>query len=235
MRSLREAFRPEALPQVLLVVVVLVLTALIVASAANYASLAQAHALPSLAATASFRFTGLDATGNLSENGSVVFSLTATVTNPSSRVLRFEQLIYSAWIEDGPTEAGIPNLGRSDETLTNATGTHQFFLAFIGPVGLNPQPVPVGGNGSVVLTLTLTKAAGLAEFEAIQNITAYARAHGAAPSAIPWNVYTWVSLTIDGVPLPSSASSADYLRDNARVILQTGNDLTVLGVPGFGA
>lgn len=228
-------FRLEALPQVLLAVVVLVLAALIVASAADYASLAQAHALPSLASTATFRFTGLDASGNLSPNGSVVFSLAATVTNPSPRVLRFEQLIYAAWIEDGPMEAGIPNLGRSDETFTNATGTHQFFLVFIGPVGLDPQPVPAGGNGSVVLTFTLTGASNLGEFEAVQNITAYARAHGVAPSAIPWNVYTWVSLTIDGVPLPSSASSADYLRANARVILQTGNDLTVLGVPGFGA
>lgn len=234
MRSLRDALRLEALPQALLVVVVIVLSILIVASAEEYVSLAQAHALPSLAASAVFDFRGLDASGNLSENGSVDFALTVTVMNPSPRVLRFEQLIYSAWIEDGPMEAGLPGLSRSDETLANATGVHQFFLAFIGPVGLNPQPVPAGGNGTLALSFTLTKASGLADFEAVRNITAYARAHGVAPSAIPWNVYTWVSLTIDGVPMPSSSSSADYLRDNARVILQNGNDLTVQGVPGFG-
>ncbi len=234
MRSLRKPFRLEALPQLLLLVVVIVLAALIVASAADYASLAQAHALPSMAATAAFRFTGLDAGGNLSENGSVVLSLAVTVTNPSPRGLRFEQLIYSAWIEDGPMEAGLPNLGRSDEPLTNATGTHEFFLAFIGPAGLNPQPVPAGANGTMALDFTLTKASNLGDFEAVRNITAYARAHGVALSASPWNVYVWVSLTIDGVPLPSSSSSADYLRANARVILQTGTDLMVLGVPGFG-
>lgn len=234
MRGLRERFRAEALPQVLLVVVVIALAFLIVASAAEYVSVAQAHALPSLVVAASFDFHGLDATGNLSTNGSVVYTLTATVSNPSPRVLRFNQLIYRAWIEDAPMEAGLPGVVRSDETLVNATGTHDFFPAFVGPVGLNPEPVPAGGNATMTLVFTLTKESGIAEFEAVQNITAYARARGHSLSGIPWNVYTWVSLDIDGVPLPASTSSADYLRDNARVTLQEGTDLSALGVSGLG-
>ncbi len=235
MRSLREAFRLEAVPQVLLVVVVIVLAFLIVASSAEYVSVAQAHALASLSTSPAFAFQGLDASGNLTANGSVAYTLTITVSNPSSRVLRFQQLIYRAWIEDGPMEAGLQGLSRSDQVLTNATGTHYFFLAFIGPTGLDPQPVPAGGQASLVLTFTLTRSSSLGDFDAVRNITAYARAHGVALSAIPWNVYTWVSLTIDGVPLPAATSSADYLRESAEVLLQTGLDLSVLGVPGFGA
>lgn len=225
MRSLRETFRLEALPQVLLAVVVVVLAVLVVGSAAEYVSVAQAHALPSVRVSPQFDFRGLDAGGNLTENGSVVYNLTLTVTNPSPRGLTFEQLIYKAWIEDGPMEAGLTGLGRTDDVLANATGLHYFWLAFIGPTGLNPRRVPAGGNGTMSLTFTLSKSSDSAQFEAVRNITAFARARGEALSSIPWNVYVFLSLTIDGVPPPASSSAADYLRSNARVILQDGTDL----------
>jgi hypothetical protein len=225
MKDLHHAVRLEAIPQILLAVVLVVLAVLIAASAAEYVAVAQAHALPSMQALRQIDFQGLDAGGNLTENGSVVYTLTIVLTNPSPRVLTFEQLIYKAWIEDGPMEAGVSGLGRTDDVLANETGTHYFSLAFIGPVGLASQRVAPGANGSETLRFTLTKSSGGAEFEAVRNITAFARERGESLAAIPWNTYTFVSFTIDGVPPPASSSAADYLRDDARVILQEGIDL----------
>lgn len=226
MRSLRASMPLEALPQILLAILVIVLTLLIVASAYEYVSVAQAHALPSLGVLRQMDFQGLDASGNLTENSSVAFRLTLEVTNPSPRFLTFEQLVYKAWIGDGPMDAGLTGLGRTDDVLANATGVHHFFLAFIGAMALSPQHVPARSNGTMsVPSFTLSKATNAGSFGAVRNITAFARAHGQALSALPWNVWVFVSLTIDGVPSPTSPSAADYLRDDTRVILQEGSDL----------
>lgn len=225
MKDIRHLVRLEAVPQILLAVVLVVLAVLTAASAAVYVAVAQAHTLPSMQALRQIDFLGLDASGNLTENGSVVYTLTVVVTNPSPRAITFEQLIYKAWIEDGPMEAGVTGLSRTDDVLANGTVTHYFSLAFIGPMGLPPQRVAPGANGSMMLSFNLTKASGGAEFEAVRNITAFGRHRGESLASIPWNTYTFVSFTIDGVPSPASSSAADYLRDDARVILQEGIDL----------
>jgi hypothetical protein len=225
MRRLRPAFRLESLPQFLLAVVVVLLAALIVGSMIQYVTVAEAHALPALRATPLVQFRGLDAGGNLTENGSVVFNLTLGVSNPSPRALFFEQAVFKAWILDEPVQAGLTNLGRPDNVLINATGTWHFYLAFYGSTGLSPERVPPGGNGNTFLGFTVSRATDSGTFEVLRNITAFARAHGVALSAIPWNVYALTSLIIDGVPAPASSSAADYLRDITRVVLQEGPDL----------
>ncbi len=225
MKGLRPAFRLEALPQILLAVVVVLLAVLIVSTMVVYVSVAQAHALPALRVIPQVEFRGLDASGNLTENGSLVLTLTLAVSNPSPRALFFEQAVYKAWILDEPAQAGLTNLGRVDNVLTNETGTWDFYLALYGSVGFDLQRVPPGGNGSLSLEFTLSKATAATQFEAVRNITAFARAHSIALSAIPWNVYALTSLVIDGVPAPASSSAADYLRDNTRVVLTEGFDL----------
>lgn len=225
MRSPRDAFRLEALPNLLPVVVAVVLAVLIGASCLEYVSVAQAHALPALAVTPHVTFGGLDATGNLTENGTVSLRVVLGVSNPSSRALLFEQAVVKAWILDEPAQAGLPNLGRADSVLVNSTGTWRFFPAVFGSTALDYQRVPAGGNGSVSLSLNLSRATNSVTFETVRNITAFARSRGMALSAIPWNLYALASLLIDGVPSPSSASSADYLFAITRDVLQQGADL----------
>ncbi len=225
MRRLRDAFRLEALPNLLPIVVAFVLAVLIVASCVEYVSVAQAHALPALDVTPHVTFQGLDATGNLTENGSVSLTVDLRVSNPSSRALFYEQAVVKAWILDEPAQAGLQNLGRADSVLVNSTGTWRFFAAVFGSMALEYQRVPAGGRESVSVGLNLSRTTDSAAFGAVRNITAFARSHGMALSAIPWNLYALVSLIIDGVPSPSSASSADYLFAITRDVLQQGADL----------
>ncbi len=225
MRDLRAALRPENLPGVFVAVVAGFLGTLVVASAADYVSLAQAHTLPSFAVVRRIEFVGTEGSGALAENGSVGFTLLLRVDNPSRRVLAFEQVAYKAWIEDGPMEAGLSNLGRTDDLLVNQTGTHWFYLAFLGSQELTGNRIPAGGNGSVSLAFTLAKSNDSVRFEAVRNITVYSVARGRSPSTIPWNVWVLVSLQIDGVPAPTSPTAADYLRQTTRVVLQEGLNL----------
>lgn len=225
MKGIRSALRLDAIPQITLLAVTLLILVLIVASSLEYVSVGQAHALPTLKTSLQIGFQGLDSGGNLTENGSVVLTMAIAVTNPSPRSLFFEQLVYKAWIEDGPMEAGIANLVRTDEVLTTTSGVRYFFLCLYGPHMLDPQPVLPRSNGTASVSVTLSKVTGGDRFEAVRNITAFARAHGIPLSGIPWNLHTLVSLTIDGVPAPASSSAAGYLRDSTRVILQEGLDL----------
>ena len=225
MRSPRDAFRLEALPSLLPVVLAIVLVVLIAASCLEYVSVAQAHALPGVEIVPQVAFQGVDATGNLTANGSVSLTVALKVVNPSSRALFFEQAVVKAWILDEPAQAGLPNLGRADPVLVNSTGTWRFFPAVFGSTALDYQRVPAGGNGSVSVTLNLSRATDSAAFQVVRNITAFARGRGMALSAIPWNWHALVSLLIDNVPAPSSASSADYLFAITRDVLQQGVDL----------
>ena len=223
MKRLLPVARAEALPQVLVLIIAVVLAVLVVASAQVYIAVGEAHALPSFVAIHQFEFHGLDAGGDLTANGSVVFTLSLTFHNPSPRTLILDLVGYKAWIEDGPMEARLPGLDRTDNALVNGSVVEQFFMAFFGSVAVSPLTVPANGNGT--LTLTLSLAVDSPRFAAVQNITAFSVARGVSASAIPWNVWVLVSLAIEGVPPPASSSAADYLRDNARVSLQEGIDL----------
>ncbi len=225
MKRLRLVARAETLPQVLVLIIAIVLAALVVASAQVYIAVGEAHALPSFVAIHQFEFHDLDAGGNLTANGSVVFTLSLTFHNPSPRTLILDLVGYKAWIEDGPMEARLPGLGRTDNALVNGSVVEQFFMALFGSAAVSPLTVPANGNGTLTLTRTLSRAVDSARFAAVQNITAFSVARGVSASAIPWNVWVLVSLAIDGVPPPASSSAADYLRDNARVSLQEGLDL----------
>src|SRR5438128_7787025 len=185
MKNLRAILRPENLPGVLVAVVAGLLAILVVASAADYVSLAQAHILPSFAGVRRIEFVGTEGGGALAENGSVSFMLSLSVENPSPRALAFEQMAYKAWIEDGPMEANLSNLGRTDDALVNQTGTHWFYLAFLGSQGLNGNRIPAGGGGTVSLTFTLAKSNDSLRFEAVRNITVSSAARGRSPSTIP--------------------------------------------------
>ncbi len=224
----REWIRDLRVVWVFLAAMTAVLLAFTAASIANYGSVAQAHALASVELGYQVRYLGTNATGAVGNNGTVAFTLMITVLNPSPRVLDFDSISYKVWIEDGPAEAGIPNLGRADQVLVNGSVNHLFYMALFGSLEVSPVPIPAGGQRTLPLPVNLSVGASSTEFAVVQNITAYAAAHGTALGAIPWVSWVQLGLPIEGVPSPS-LSAPTYEFEVGRVVISGGIDLGSVG------
>jgi hypothetical protein len=226
MIGIRRLRRAEAVPWLLVAAVFVVLSVLIGASIASFASVADAHARTTLSVSSSVTYRGLSLTRLLTDNGTVAFTIYLRVDDPSSRSLSFFTLGYRIWLEDAPVEAGLSGIARTpaDVTHRNATGTHAFFLAFDGSVQTKPYPVPAGGNATFPFNLNLTRKSNADRFAAVQNITEYAVNILGGTSHIVWNVWVLVNLDIGGIPPPASVSEATYFSAISRIQFTEGVD-----------
>jgi len=201
-----------------------VLTALAVVASVGYSSLILAHASVGITSSRTVAFTGMPAGGGLSDSGSVNLTLTLAVRNPSPRSLAYASLAYKAWIEDLPMEAGLPNLGRTDNVLTNATGTHHFFIALLGSTDVTPTPIPPAGTGTLSLSFVLTRANDMARFRAVQNITEFAAHVRGNGAAAPWVHWIEVVVAVRDLPTPSPSANP-FLTALIRIVLEEGDNL----------
>jgi hypothetical protein len=200
------------------------LTAIALAASASYSTVIFAHTAASLTASRAVTFSGTTGAGVLLNNGSVNLTIRLTVSNPSSRVLTFTSIAYKAWIEDLPAEAGLPNLGRSDNIFQNQTGTHYFFRAFAGSMDIAPVPVPAYGAGTEAVSFILSRVSDVARFTAVQNISQYAAQVRGSGVSMPW--IHWVSLVLTLRDLPSpTATSNPYLVALTRIVIEEGPNL----------
>lgn len=197
---------------------VVVLVALAVASAAGYTAIIYARTTVSLSAAPDVTWSGTSSTGVLLPNGTVTAHLVLTVSNPSDRVLALTSVAHRSWIEDLPAEAGL--VTRADSILTNATGTHRFYSAFLGSFGVTDVLVPAHASRTITYLFNLT-AASVQEFLAVQNITAYASHVLGSGTAAPWIHWVEIALVLQDVP-PPSPSAGEYLPDVVRIVLQEG-------------
>ncbi len=202
----------------------LILLLIVVVAAAGYSGVLLAQTVAVLTPEQSVAFQGTNATGVLQDNGSVTLTLRLTVTNPSDRLLAFSSIAYKSWVEDLPAEAGLMNLGRSDNILVNETGTHSFFKAFLGSFDVTPVLIPAHGSQSVQFRFNLTLASAAARFRAVQNITAYASQVRGDGTGMPWVHWVLVALTFQDLPRPS-ATSGEYLTNLTRIVFEEGPNL----------
>jgi hypothetical protein len=201
-----------------------VLTAVAVVASVSYSTVILAHAAVGLTSSRTVVFTGMPAGGGLSDSGSVNLTLTLVVRNPSPRSLAIASLAYKAWIEDLPREAGLSNLGRTDNVLTNGTGTHYFFMALLGSSDVTPVLIPPIGTGTLVLSFVLSRASDAARFRAVQNITDFASHVRGNGAAVPWVHWVEVVVAIRDLPTPSPSANP-FLLSLIRIVLQEGDNL----------
>jgi len=217
MRSLhgpRALERPvERAGRILLLAFAVALAGMSIASSVSYSSVVVAQATVSVTPLYQVTWSSVDAEGVLRSDGAVAVIATLTVDNPSSRILRFRLVAYGGWIEDGPAEAGLNESRRvADGIIAGATGTRYFYLAISDSKEIQPFEVPALGNRSISLTYVLNRTGNPVGFDAVRNITAYAAATRGDGSAMPWNHWVRVQLTIDGVPVASSPSAGSHLQ-----------------------
>ncbi len=212
---------PQHIPAYLFaagLVVVLVFSGL---SVANYLSVVGVHTLTTLQAAAHEAFLGLEPNGTLPVSGVVRLWLNLTVSDPTAHPLVFDTVIYKAWIEDAPREAGIvPRPG--DIAVANGSTTQYFLPVFVGTQTTSRAPVPAGSVGTldIVANLTWTSAG---TFSSLQNITEYAAALGQPAGSIAWNVFVYAALDVADMPSPGDTSNP-YLTALGRVELEQGVD-----------
>ncbi|MCI4371843.1 MAG: hypothetical protein L3J78_04265, partial [Thermoplasmata archaeon] len=194
-------------------------------ASASYSTVIFVHAATTLTPSRGIAFAGTTNNGILLDNGSVTLTIRLTVANPSSRPLVFTSVAYKGWIEDLPAEAGLPNLGRTDNVFQNETGVHQFFRVFAGSPSIDPPvPLPPHDTGTVNLSFRITRSSDAARFAALQNITQYAAHVRGNGTAIPW--IHWVSLVLTLTDVPTLTPTAGpYLVSLTRVVLEEGPNL----------
>lgn len=212
--------------RVWLVIAALALALLLLAAAASlaYSSVIVAHAGVSIQSSHVIMFRGTTASGVLLDTGEVGFTLRLTAVNPSSHLLAFGTVAYRVWIEDLPAEAGLPNLGRQDNVLTNESGTHLFFAAFLGSREVDSPRIPAHGNATLSLDFALNRGADRARFAVVQNITEYAAKVRGNGTDVPWVRWDLVSLSILDLPTPDSAVDV-YLAEMGRIVVEEGLNL----------
>jgi len=199
------------------------LGALSALSLSNFISVARVHASAQVDAKGAFSVLGGSADGRLPDGGTARLRLNVSVSNPSPRSLTFDTVIYKAWIEDGPREAGL-NTSRSDVLVRDGTSSRWFYLTFSGSNTSSQASVPAHGTGVVPLVLDLRMAPDPLLFRGVQNITNFAVSRGMSPSTQVWSIFILTSLNIDGVPPPASFTAPLYLYDVVRIVLQFGVD-----------
>ncbi len=201
-----------------------VLAALVVVSSASYSSVILAHTSVELTPSRTVSFRGTTSAGALLANGSVNLTVTLTVLNPSSRSLALSSIAYKSWIEDLPMETGHAILSRTDEVVTNETGTYYFFKAFLGSLDVVPVPIPPRGSGTVALSFVLTRNSDAPRFGVVQEITAYAAQVRGNGTVMPW--VHWVQVAVDVRDLPAPGPDANpFLSSLIRIVLEDGPNL----------
>ncbi len=213
---------PQHVPAYLFVGVLVVVLVFSGLSVASYLSVVDVHTLTTLQATSQAGFLGLEPNGTLPDNGSVRLWINLTVSDPSAHPLVFDTVIYKAWIEDGPREAGVV-LRPGDIAVVNGTTTQYFLPVFVGTQTTSRAPVPAGSEGRLHIVANLTSA-NEGTFSALQNITEYAAATGHRPESIAWTTYVYAALDVTDMPNPG-ATANPYLTDLGRVVLEQGVDL----------
>lgn len=201
-----------------------VLMVLVVVASVSYSTLILAHAAVGLSSSRTVAYAGMPAGGGLSDSGSVNLTLTLVVTNPSPRSLALASFAYKAWIEDLPMKAGLPNLGRTDDVLTNGTGTHYFFKALFRTSDVTPVPIPPSGSGTLTLSFVLSRASDSTRFRAVQNITEFAAHVRGNGASVPWVHWVEVVVAIRDLP-PPSPSANPFLSSLIRIVLDEGENL----------
>ena len=216
---------PEHVGWTALAAIAAVLAGLSAASSLNYASVVVAHSVSYVVPAFEIAYEQTAPDGTLTANSTVRASLALRVENPSSRTLRFSLVAYGGWIEDWPLEDGWNDSRKNqDKAVVNGSGSTYFFPAFGESLNVVKDPVPPGGNATLSLSFALSRATDPQRFDAMRNITEWGAARSGSPSAVPWNHWVRVDLTIDGVPEPSS-NEAGYLRDLRRIEFQWGSNL----------
>jgi hypothetical protein len=208
------------------IVLALTLGLLVVLSAlslANFVSVARAHAAAQIDVKGSFAILGGSGDGRLLDGGTARLRLNVSVSNPSSRSLTFDTVIYKAWIEDGPREAGV-NTSRPDVLVRDGTSSRWFYLAFSGSDTSSRASIPAQATGIAGLVLDLRMAPDPYLFRGVQNITNFAVSRGTPTASLAWSIFILTSLYIDGVPPPASFTAPLYLYDVPRIVLQYGVD-----------
>jgi len=192
-------------------------------SVSNFVSVARAHASAQVDVKGSFSVLGGSGNGRLLDSGTARLRLNVSVSNPSPRSLTFDTVIYKAWIEDGPREAGL-NSSRSDVLVQDGTSSRWFFLAYSGSNTSSQASVPAQGTGTVPMVLDLRIAPDPFPFRGVQNITNFAVSRGIPQSGLAWSIFILTCLNIDGVPPPASNPSPLSLIVVVRIVLQFGVD-----------
>lgn len=200
-----------------------ILAVLVALTSASYSNVLLARTGVSLVPSQSIVFTNTSAAGALLDGGSVTLTLRLTVSNPSGQRLRFTSIAYKSWIEDLPSEAGIVT-NRPDDLLTNATGTHRFYLAFLDSVDVDAPTVPGYGTSTLTLAYNLNRSSDSERFAAVQNITEFAANTRGSGTVSPWVHWVLLTLTLIDLP-PPSATAAQDLTNMARVVIQEGPNL----------
>ena len=200
-----------------------ILTVLSGLTVANFVSVARDHALAQVGANQSFAILGDAGAGRLLDGGTARLRVNVSVSNPSSRSLVFDTVIYKAWIEDRPREIGS-NASRSDVLVEDGGSMRWFHKVFSGSNTSSRVAVPAYGVGVVPLVLDLRMVPDPLLFQGVQNITDFAISEGTSPTAIPWLIFILTSLYIDGVPQPESPTAPLYLLSVVRIVLQFGVD-----------
>lgn len=202
------------------------LLTLSVLSAANYSSVVVAHATVYVVPRYQVEFSEMEPDGTLNANSTVTARLVLSVVNPSTRTLEFRLVAYRGWIEDLPVEAGLSvTRAPPDDALVDANGSRLFYPAFLESQEVEGDPIPPSGIGTLELTYVLTRATNPWAFEALQNITDYARATRGSATDVPWNHWVRVQIDIDGVPDATSPTASAHVRTLRRIDREEGINL----------
>ncbi len=205
---------PERLPWYAIAVCAVVFLGLVVASAVNYSGVTMAHVNTSLYVTSRVTLTGTNATGVLTDSGSVTVLLNLSVDNPSPRTLLFDSVSYKVWIED-PFVAAM------------------YYLVFLSSLQASDKPIPPWSNTSLALSATLTRASDPSRFDNLQALQWEVVNRTGSAAGLGWTSYVLLSLPIVDVP-PAAVTAASYQFNVNRVILSWGADYGI-GVSPFAA
>lgn len=204
-----------------------IVSSLAVASAANYASIVQAHATVYVVPQFAPSYEGLDALGRLPPNGFVTVLLTAVVENPSDRTLRLQTFAYSGWVQDGPAEAGLNESRRiSDDLFIDPLGNEKRFFRLFGESSeVSRDPVLPRANRTFTFGLTISAGTDATRFAVLRNITDFAVDAGGSATSVSWNHYLFLVFTIDGVPEVTSPTAPAHLRNIRRIEREMGTNI----------
>ena len=189
-----------------------VLISLAIGSALTYGSVVVAQATVSISSVTTLTLQGTNPNGTLTADGSFTATLSLTVDNPSSRVLRLQLLAFSGWVEDGPASVGLNETRRlQDDRLLAGTGTRYFCRVFGESREVAGSVVPPASAVAFVFPYTLTRVVNANRFDAVRNITQYWASTAGSATAGTWIRWVRVHLVIEGVPVASSPTAAPHI------------------------
>ena len=203
-----------------------VLAALGIGSAWTYSSVVVAQRTVTITPVTTRIFSGTETNGSLRPDGSLTLTLDVRVQNPSSRTLHLQLIAFSAWVEDGPAEAGLNSTRRiADDLLLDANGSRYFYRIFGESTEVSVDPVPATGEVSYEFPFALSASLDPSRFGALRNITDYYASTTGSPASATWISWVRMDFLIDGVPAATSPTAAAYLREIGRIEREEGLNL----------